>query len=480
MGVALGEGLLRLFASMNVAVLPGAKPVETDWRVLGLLLLIAVGTGIGFGLVPAFQASLTRADDALKMSGRGMSEGSSQGRFRMLLLGSEYCLAFLLLIGAGLMIRSLQALYSISPGFNPDKLLTMTVSVAGTKEAEPVRRATFYDEMLARTRALPGVKSAALVNHLPIGGDVWGLSFLAEGQPTPDPGNYPHAVYRVASPGYFETMQITLKRGRGISADDRPDSALVVVVNESFANQTWPGEDAIGKRVSLESEDKPPVWRSVVGVVKDVKQGEWAGVPRPEVYLPFLQDRFYTVEGGAAASYMTLVLRTERDPVTVEGAVQATVREIDRNIPISEVRTMNNVIAGATAQPRLYLFLLVSFASLALVMASVGIYGVVSYAVSRRTQEIGVRVALGATEGQILGMVLASGMRVVLLGGLAGVVGALLLGRVMSNVIYGVQPHDPATFVAVSVVLTTAAMLASLVPARRATRVDPMTALRHE
>jgi predicted permease len=479
-GIVLGQFLLRLFSTANPGSLPVAATIETDWRVLGIMLLISVATGIAFGLVPALQASTTRASEALKAGGRGMSEGRSHGRFRNLLLGSEFCLAFMLLIGAGLMIRSIGALQGIDPGFDARNLLTMTVSVAGTQNAEATRRAAFFEAMLARTRAVPGVKAAAFINHLPIGGDVWGLGYVAEGQPVPDPGNLPHAVYRVASPGYFETMRIAMRQGRGFTAQDAVDAPLVVVINEALAKQQWPGEDAIGKRVSLAAADKPPTWRTVVGVIRDVEEGEWAGVPGPEMYLPFQQDDFYRAEGGSAASYMTLVVRAENDAAALAPSIRAAIREIDRNIPISEVQTMEQVIAGSTSQPRLYLFLLVSFASLALVLASVGIYGVMSYAVSQRTKEIGVRMALGASEGQVLRMVLSSGMRVLLFGGAMGAFGALALGRVMNSFLYGVDASDPVTFVIVSVVLSVAALLASFVPARRAIRVDPMTALRQE
>lgn len=479
-GILLGQLLLRVFSSTNPGSLPVAQSIEMDWRVLAIMLAISIFTGIGFGLVPAIQASMTAGGEVLKAGGRVMSEGRSHGRFRNLLLGSEFCLAFMLLIGAGLMIRSIGALQAIDPGFDSRNLLTMTVSVAGTNEAEASRRAAFFDEMLARTRALPGVKSAGYINHLPIGGDIWGLSYIAEGQAVTNPGDVPHAVYRVASPGYFETMRIVMDRGRGFHEQDTAEAPLVVVINEAFAKQQWPGEEAIGKRISMGDSSQTAKWRTVVGVIRDVKEDEWAGMPRPEVYLPFQQDEFYSAEGGSAASYMTLVVRTEKDASTLTPSIQNAIRGIDRNIPISEIQTMEQVIAGSTSQPRLYLFLLVSFASLALVLASVGIYGVMSYAVSQRTKEIGIRMALGASEGQVLRMVLSGSVQVVLVGGVLGVLGALALGRVMNTFLYGVQASDPVTFVAVAVVLISAAMLASLVPARRAMRVDPMSALRQE
>lgn len=479
-GILLGQLLLRVFSSTNPGSLPVAQSIETDWRVLAVMLAISAMTGIGFGLVPAVHASMTRADEALKSSGRGMSDGKRHGQFRNVLLGSEFCLAFMLLIGAGLMIRSIGALQAIDPGFDSRNLLTMTVSVAGTNEAEASRRAAFFDEMLARTRALPGVKSAGYINHLPIGGDVWGLSYIAEGQPVTNPGDRPHAVYRVASPGYFETMRIVMDRGRGFNAQDTVDAPPVVVINEAFAKKHWPGEEATGKRISMEDSDQPSKWRTVVGVIRDVKEGEWAGVPRPEVYLPFQQDQFYSTEGGSAASYMTLVVRAENDASALAPSIQSAIRGIDRNIPISEIQTMEQVIADSTSQPRLYLFLLVSFASLALALASVGIYGVMSYAVSQRTKEIGVRMALGASERQVLGMVLSGSAQVVLAGGALGVLGALALGKMMNTFLYGVQASDPVTFVLVAVVLGGSALIASLVPARRAMRVDPMSALRQE
>ena len=323
---------------------------------------------------------------------------------------------------------------------------------------------------------MPGVESVGGINHLPLVGDMWGYSFLIEGRPKPRPGEAPGAVYRVAMPGYFETMHLPVLRGRRIAATDDSTAPGVVVINQAAAKKYWPGTDPIGQRISLEDG----VWVTIVGISVNARQEEWAEDPQPEVYLSGLQDRGYLGSVGSHISYITLVLRTRGNPADLAPAIKQTVWSMDRNLPISEVITMDQAVADATAEPRFLALLLAVFASVALLLAAVGIYGVMSYAIARRTHEIGIRISLGATRADVLRMVLRQGMVQALMGSATGVGGALLLARLMSRMLYGVRPDDPLTFGTVSLVLGTAALLAICVPARRATRIEPIVALRQE
>jgi putative ABC transport system permease protein len=435
-----------------------------------------------FGLAPALHAAVGNLSGALKESGRGGTDGVRSGRVRGFLVASEFALAFMLLIGAGLMIRSFLALQALDPGFNPSHVLSMVVSVAGTNLAEPGRRENFYRQLLQQVRTVPGVVSAGAINHLPLAGDMWGTSFNIEGRPTPRPGEGPSAVYRIVMPGYFETMRLPLRRGRTIAEYDHARAPDVVIVNERAARTYWPTENPIGKRITFDdpSRANPPEWLTIIGVAANAKQGDWANDPTPEVYIAALQNRQFLSDAGSHYKYITLVVRAAGNPADLAPVIKRTVWTFDRNLPISEVVTMDRVVADATAQPRFEMLLLVVFAAVALLLAAVGIYGVMSYAVSRRTREIGIRLSLGATRAQVLRMVIRQGMTQAVAGAAAGVAGALLLTRLMSGMLFGVRPTDPLTFCAVALVLCLAAMAASCVPARNATRIEPMTALRED
>ncbi|HET7553829.1 MAG TPA: ABC transporter permease [Gemmatimonadaceae bacterium] len=480
-GSLLALGGIRALVALAPAGIPRIETIGLDARALLFLLVISLLTGLGFGLVPALRASATELTDALKEGGRGSGEGIRRNRFRSVLMASEFALALVLLVGAGLMIRSFIALRAIDPGFDPHNLLTMVVPVAGSREAVPDRRAIFYEELLQRVRAIPGVVSASAINHLPLAGDEWGRTFRVEGHPLEHRGDAPAATYRVVFPGYFGTMDIPLLRGRDIGESDNLGAPAVVVVNEFLASRYWPGEDPIGKRITLDDPELDSVsWVTVVGVVKNAVRGDWAAKEHEEIYLPFLQDRSYLEGSGAHVAYQTLVVRTSGEAAALAPAVRNAVWSLDSNLPVSEVQTMEAVVARSTASPRFNLFLLATFAAVALVLAAVGIYGVVSYSVSRRTHEIGLRMALGAQPGDVLRIVVGQAMALAAIGACVGLVGALALGRFMSSLLYGVQPSDPVTFLAMSAILGAVALAASYIPARRATRVDPLLALRHE
>jgi putative ABC transport system permease protein len=379
------------------------------------------------------------------------------------------------------MVRSFFALQSVDPGFNAHKLLSMVVSVAGSNEAAPGNREIFYRQLIGRVRAIPGVQEAAGINHLPLAGDLWGWPFLIEGRPKPRPGDSPGGVYRIATPGYFATMRIPLLRGRDIAETDTKTAPGVVVINEKAAHSFWPSEDPIGKRISFDADasDKP-TWLTIVGVVKDAKQGDWAAKPDEEVYLAAFQNEQFLGGPESHSSYITLVVRTTGDPAVLTQALKDTVWSFDRNLPISQVLTMDAVVADANAQPRFEMLLLGIFAAVALLLAAVGIYGVMSYAVSRRTHEIGIRVSLGANPADIVLLLVRQGLVLALIGSVAGIVGALGLSRLMKSLLYGVKPIDPLIFGGVTILLLAVAMAASYLPARRAMRVDPMVALRYE
>ena len=344
-------------------------------------------------------------------------------------MASEFALALMLLVGAGLMVRSFAALRSIDPGFDPSGALTMRVSVAGTPDAAPGRRSAFFEELVRKEGALPGVRSASAINHLPLAGDVWGWPFSVEGRPAPRPGESPVAVFRVVLPGYFRTMGIPILRGRDVEASDRLGAPNVVVITDFFARKHWPGEEAIGKRISVwdnvaEGGDPDAGKATVVGVVKNVVREEWKAPLEEEMYLPDLQARSYLSGKGPQNAYLTLVLRTAGDPEKLIPAAREVVRSLDPNAPASEVQTMADVVSRSTSEARFHLVLLGAFAGIALVLAAIGIYGVMSYSVSRRVHEIGIRLALGAARATVLRLVVGEGMRVVLAGAAAGLAGA--------------------------------------------------------
>ncbi len=326
---------------------------------------------------------------------------------------------------------------------------------------------------------MPGVTAASAINHLPLAGDIWTLPFQVQGRPKPRPGEAPNAVYRVVMPGYFQAMGIPLLRGRDIAAADTSAAEGVVVVSEALAARTWPGEDAIGQRVTFHDTDGAPRWLSVIGIAKDARQSQWTSAPDPEAYLAVAQTHDF-LTNRVHVSYLTLVVRTAGDATALAPAVRRAVSSLEPRAVLSDLQTMDDAIADATARPRFYTLLLGLFAAVALALAAIGIYGVMSYAVSRRTHEIGVRVSLGAQRGDVVRLIVGQGMRVALAGTVAGLGGALAASRAMSTILYGVGPADPVAFAVALIVLGAAALVATLVPAHRATRIDPLTALRTE
>ena len=484
-GLLLAVVATRALIALSPENIPRVQTVSIDLRAALFLFSATILTSVGFGLAPALQASAVNVNDTLKEGGRGSCDGLRRNRLRSLLVVSEFALALMLLVGAGLMIRTFAALEAVDPGFNPHNVVSMIVSVAGSKEAEAGHRAIFYRQLIERVRSLPGVQAAGGINHLPLAGDLWGWRFAIEGRPKPRPGESPHAVYRMVTPGYFDALRLPLVRGRDVTEADNETAPGVVIINQRAAGEYWPGEDPIGRRICLDDDTTDPSsWVTIVGIAKNAKQDSWTDDATPEVYLAALQNRDFMGDSGSETSehmtYITLVARTAGDSAAVASAMKEAAWSFDRNLAISQVVTMDGVVAEANAQPRFEMLLLTIFAAVAMVLATVGIYGVISYSASRRTHEIGVRMSLGASRSDVLLLVMRQGMWLVLAGSVTGIAGALVLSRLMAKLLYGVQPTDPTTFSVVALALGAVAFVAGYVPARRAMRIDPMAALRYE
>jgi len=480
-GLLLALWGVRALIAASPAIIPRVASVEIDTKVLAMTILITAATSIAFGLIPALRAARVDLAGTFKDGDRASTDGHRKHRLRSALVMSEFALALVLLVGAGLMIRSFVALMQVDPGFDPRNVITMTVSTSGTREADPAIRPAFFAQALERVRAIPGVEAASYINHLPLTGDQWGFNFSIEGRPNPKPGESPSATYRVVFPGYFRAMRIPILRGRDVSDGDRAGAPGVVVINEYMAKTYWPGEDPIGKRIS--TYGLPYV--TIIGVVKNAAIDRWGAPPEEEFYFPFAQSS-YAANPSSHFADMTLVARvactpgTHCDASSMATPVVDAIRTIDQKVAISTVATMKGAVATVTAESRFYLVLLATFAAIALMLAAVGIYGVMSYSVSRRTHEMGIRIALGADPMGVVRLVVGEGARLAGSGALVGIVAAFVLTRLMSKLLYGVAPSDPMTFALVTLVLCAVGVLASYVPARRATKVDPLTALRSD
>ncbi len=480
-GLLLAFWGVRALVAAGPAIIPRVATVTIDVRVLLMTTAVTAATALVFGLLPALRAARVDLAETIRDGDRATSDGRDRHRLRSALVASEFALAMVLLVGAGLMIRTLAALQQVDPGFDPRGVVAMRISTSGTRESDSTVRQAFFDDVLSRVRALPGVDAASYVNHLPLDGDVWGRSFTVEGRPKPKPGEREGSVYRVVYPDYFHAMGIPIVSGRDVSDADRAGAPPVVVIDAFMAAKLWPGESAIGKRISLDDS----TWTTVVGVAKSAVVDVWSDPPTNQIYLPFAQSPYRTKPESHYA-YLTLVARARCtqgnacDGAALAAPITNIVRGVDRHIALSAVESMTSVVAHATAEPRFYLVLLGAFAAVAIVLAAVGIYGVMSYSVSRRTHEIGIRIALGAEPATVRRIIVRQGMTLAAAGTGVGVVVALALTRLMSGLLYGVRPSDLTTFVSVAVALGLVALAASYFPARRATRIDPLTALRAE
>jgi len=460
---------LRVLQALAPPQIPHLESVHLDHTVLLFTLIVATLTGILFGLSPAILSSKVNLDEALKHGTSRSTPGHPQHRIRSILVTAEIALAVVLLIGAGLLARTFIYLITVNPGFDPHHLLTLRISVSGNEYSKPEQQTAFFEQLLERVKALPAIQSADAGSGLPLLG--WGSlrGTDVEGQPEAPPGLRPDVPCDAVGPGYFRTLRIPLLAGRAFSEQDRQGAPQVAIVNQAFARQFFPDQNVLGKHVRAGLRTGP--WREIIGIVGNVKQLGLDHPESPAIYLPYLQE---------PDSSMDALVRAAGDPLNSVADVKAAVRAVDANQPVYDVATMDQRLSESIAPQRFNALLVGMFALLALGLGAIGIYGVLAYSVAQRTHEIGVRVALGARRADVLALVVGEGMRLVALGMGIGLPGALALTRLLRSLLFGVKPSDPVTLLAVSVGLLLVASLACYLPARRATKIDPMVALRYE
>jgi putative ABC transport system permease protein len=470
MGGTLGTLLaiwgVDLLVTLSADNIPSTAQISIDATVLGFTLLISLLTGVLFGLAPALRTMNLNLTDSLKEGGRSGSEGARRNRTRSVLVVIESAVAVMLLVGAGLLVRSLIQLQNTSPGFDAHNVMTMNITLSREKYSTPEKASSFFQELEGRVSGLPGVESVGLVTELPLSGQLNDMPFTVEGRPPVTIDQAFDADFRRVNQHYLRTLRIPLLRGRNFSEQEVRQGAKVLLISELLASQVFPNEDPLGKRLIFVMSPQP--WE-IIGIVGDIRDRALETQPFPAMYLPTY-----------ATGRTNLVIRTQGDPTSITAAVRKEVQALDRDQPVADVRTMEQWVETSVAAPRYRTLLLGLFALLALVLASTGIYGVMSYSVAQRTHEIGVRMALGARQLDVLKLVVLQGMGLVLIGVAVGLLGAFALTRVMSTLLFGVGAKDPVTFAVVATLLTLVALVACYVPARRATKVDPLVALRYE
>jgi len=457
-------------------LLPGDFPrlneIHLDLRILGFTFAASVLTGILFGLAPALQISRADVQDSIRETGRGTSGSRRQNRFRHALIVGEVALCVVLLAGAGLLFRSFLRLQSVNTGFVSQQVLTARLTPSGSNFTQQADFDKFYTQVLEKVSAIPGVQDAGLINTLPLDkGPTTG--FRVEGRPITTPDKWPMVNYRGVSPNYFRAMGIPVVQGRAYTERDNSSAPLVMIINQQTAREIFPDENPIGKRITFGNTDQnqQPVWFEIVGVVANVRSLELREEPESEIYFSSLQDYW---------AAMSLVVRSSVEPSSLSASVRQAVNQVDKSVPVSQVNTMDHVVSESITQPRFNLFLLALFSTVAMLLSAAGIYGVTAYTVTQRTHELGIRLALGAQVGDVLKMILGQGMAVIGVGLVLGLVAAFGLMRLLRSLLFGVGENDPLTFVAITLVLVIVALIACYVPARRATKVDPLEALRTE
>jgi putative ABC transport system permease protein len=473
-GLLLATWMRDLLVSLSPLKVSRIYDDSFDLRVIVFTFLTAFVTGIIFGLVPALRLANREIGEALKESTGRASAGMDGRRLRGGIVVAEVALSFVLLIGAGLLMRSFLNLSYLDPGFNPQGVLTFNVSLSPARYAEPPKRADFISQITERLQSIPGATAVASAGYVPLEDMRTTRRFALEGEPLPEPGREPLALDIPVSPDYFKLLGIPVRSGRAFTPQDNQQSPGEVIINESFARRHFPGQTAVGRHLlyySARPQDPPPPPVEIVGVVADLRQANLAAEPEPIMYRPHLQR---------AWSFMTLMVRADGDPTRLAGAVKEAVRSLDPEQPISNIATLDRVLAGSISDRRGLMLLVGVFAALALVLAAIGIYGVISYAVSQRTHEIGIRLALGAQTRDVLRLVVRQGLTFTLIGIAIGIGAAFALARVISGMLFDVNPTDPLTFAAIALLLAGVALAACYIPARRATKVDPMVALKYE
>ena len=467
-GLLLAYEALQGLIAWLPADLPRISEIHVDARVLAFGLALSVLSGVIFGLAPAWHGTESRLAEALE-GARGAGEERSSHRARNAFVVAETALAIVLLIGSGLLIRSFARLQQVNVGFNPARLLIAQIGLPRAQYAKPEQWISFYKQTLERMNALPGAQEAAVAVPLPLSDSYINLAFEIEGRPPHSKSDSPTADFVAISPNYFHVMQVPLLRGREFSNADSENGPQVCVISSSLAQQLFPRENALGQRILIGYPASSA--REIVGVVGDVKDSDLAARESAQIYVPFVQNPFWAAD---------IAVRSYGNPSALGGALRAQIREIDSALPVAEVRPMAEVIGSSVAQPRFRTALLSLFGAAALLLAAIGIYGVLAYTVAQQTREIGIRMALGANPGKVMRLVLARGLRLAGAGTVIGVLAALMLTQLLNSLLFGVSATDPLTFAAVAGLLLGVALLACYVPARRAMRVDPMVALRYE
>jgi putative ABC transport system permease protein len=467
-GVLLALWGVELLKVIGAQTVPRLGEVNVDFTVLGVTLAVAVGTGIIFGLVPGLASARPELTEALKEGGRSSTQGTGRNRLRNGLVIAEVALALVLLSGAGLLMKSFARLQNVNPGFNPRNALTFEVSLPKIQYPDDPSIVRFNNEAHRRMAALPAVQAAAFSTILPLAGTNSDSSFAIEGRPSNDNNPSPDEEKRQVSPDYFRALQIPLIKGRFFTDADKADAPPVIVVNQAFAKKFWPNQDAVGKRIVMGGMSEHPNWITIVGVVGDVRHFGLDVDPKPEMYVPFAQDPYFT---------SIYVVRSNQDPRSLLPAIRREIQAINSAVPLANVRTFEQVISDSVAPRRLSVVLLGVFAGVAVLLASVGIYGVMSFLVVQRTQEIGVRMALGAQRSDVLKLILGRSLKLISAGAAIGLVVTLMSTSALQSLLYNVSAFDTPTFVLVTIFLAAVALAASYLPAMRATKADPMTAL---
>jgi len=468
LGVTVAYGGVALLVAIIPIDLTFFSPIRVDGRVMAFAALVSIVTGIVFGLAPAIHASRTNLNDALSSRTGGLSARVRGVEMRGVFVVAQLALSIVLLVGAGLLTRTLVKLQQVDLGFDTSNLLTMEFRLPATKYSQPQQISDFLTRAIAEIRSIPGVRNAALVRAVPLSGNSDARAYAVGGGAEPENGQAPILQLNTVSPGYFRTIGLALVAGRDMNERDNADAPPVVVVNETFARRDWPNASAIGQRIRFIDSDR---WLTVVGVARDAKHFGPADQPTPQAYIPYMQ---------APQIFTSVVVRANRDPIALGPLVREAIWRVDRDQPVWKIRTMDSLVASALGSKRVLLALVGVFASVALLLAGVGIFGVMSFAVAQRTHEVGVRMALGASGGEVLRLIVGQGLRLTLVALLIGLAAAAGATRLMASQLFGVAPSDPVTYATVPVVLCAVAALACYLPARRASRLDPLTALRRE